>query len=247
MNSLDIFKKAITNPGKLILEAPKTDWTAFLPVYFAFAAAESVLRIFAPPDFPEELSREALQLSEHGFLYYFSVSSAFNVLNIFFFSVFFLFFLRPAGRSGLKTAGAVFLSAAAAVMAHELKSSILPGLFLSGIFWAAGFLIFKKNREEAALLAKVLVSLSSINLLFFPLALAALKAGSKNLYLFAELAAALWILVVFVNLSRERFEASVPRVVAAFILSSFNVILIFYLLKCSGLISSEIFRIIAFT
>jgi len=247
MNFIEIFKKTIINPTYIFESIKEISFKNLFLIYFLYAIIESFIKTIMPADFIEEMSRKAAMISEHNFLYYFAISVASNVLYLLFFSSFFIGLL-----SFLKSRIKILILLAFNFLFFLIYYTILKKYLYINVFIIALFIysliyIFGKNREKLKDISKIIISLYSIYIVLSPILFLAIKFQTKNLYIFIELINLIWVLILFIIFSRKNFSSAILYIFFAFFLSSFNSIFIFYLLKCSGILPNEIFKIIVFT
>jgi len=247
MNFIEIFKKIILSP-KYIFEKIKEIPTKYIiSIYFLYAIIESIIKTIMPADFIEEMSRKSAMISEHSFLYYLSISILTNFLYLIFFSSFFVG-LSNFLKSKIKILIVLLSNFSVFIIYYTiLKRYLYINIFLMVLIIFLVIYIFIQNREKYKDIFKLLIILYLINIILSPVIFLTIKLSLKNLYIFTELIITIWFIILFTTFSRKIFSSTILYIFFSFFFSYFNSFFTFYILKYSGFLTNEIFKIIVFT
>lgn len=241
-----LFKLVITDPSQAAADLTTSrDLRAPALIALAYCAAYAGLLFIKPANFPAEYSEAVMDITKTSFTGYFAAQilagPAFSAI----FSGFAAIFSKILNSGRLLPA--LLLSAAglaiAAGWAVKFKDSpflLLPLLLITGLAAAGGA---RTNLRTVLSLFKFALASCAIPLLFVPAYLISVARSYDDMYITLEAAAGLWILIAFVKAVKTIFGGTAPRQTLSVLFSMCAAFLFFYLLKNTGLMSPEMFRL----
>lgn len=247
---LRLVKRTVLDPAGTAAElaAPGAGNTAPLAVYFVYCAVYSLFLYLKPADFPSDLAEISREFSAWP---YYRLLAARAAADLAFTACLCAFFSGTArflagGRLALKFLSGCALCAAGAAAAFAFKDSAAASFALLAAAAAAAFLSVRKDPAGTAAFFRFSLLASCAHLACLPLSFLAAGLRSEPLFLAAEFAGAVWLLVLTVKAAGALFGGAAARSVLALLFSSAASAAVFYLLKNLGAIPGGMFRFMLF-
>jgi len=224
----------------------KTSAAAPAAIYLVYIAAYSLFLSVKPPDFPAEFDQLGLGTKSAAFYFFTHIcgGTALEAAT----AALLLYFLRTF-REGViffKALGWT-LGMLACAWAVSYANSALFSLILSA---AAVFFIIVIIRRERTVYWTFFQTALAVNLaaaVLLPLDFVSVRMRSENLYIIAEIASGLWMLVLFTKAARIFTGTSVPKAVIALAAGCAAVLLLLHLIHAAGVISGDVYATLLVT
>lgn len=243
---MEAIKNILFHPLNIDKNIEKLKIQHFLLIFLIYVFLSSFLLTIMPPDMGMELSKNTLQINEKSFFFYFSKFITFNSIHLIFLCLLFIVF-----TNFLKTKIKILIALFSNIVFFYIHYLFLKKfLFFNWTFLAILLLLLvstiKKYKEKFAFLIKINIFLSILEILFFPVFLLFIIIKNQNLYVYTEMIVSLWILVIFANILKRKFEISIISSFFSIILSYLNSIFIFFILKSIGMLGEKSFKTLLF-
>ena len=241
---LSFSKGILTDPEPQLRKLFNGEIKASTPaaIYILYVIAHAFFLKIKPPDFPAEFA--SLGIGEKSCAFYFfteifmgtALTAASSALLLYFLGTF------SAGKMFFKLLlWTSLLLACAGITFYTGKA---PAFFL-----LAGALLFMTGMIRAQpkiywRFFQAALALSLITAVILPLEFAAVYLRSENIFMGVEMAAALWMIVLFTKTAKVFAESNVPRAVISLVAGGLAVLLFLRLFYGTGLISKEIYEVL---
>ena len=252
--TLSLSKGLLTDPEPQLRKLFNGEIKAAAPaaIYVLYVSAHAFFLSVRPPDFPAEFAAlgiggwsEATQFSylKSCAFYFFTemfwstaLTAASSALLLYFLGTFSggrIFFKLLLWTSGMLGCAAITFYAGKAPLFLLLAAALL---FVAGIIRSRQKIFWRFF--QAALAMSVITAAA------LPLEFAAVYLRSENLFMAVELAAALWLIVLFTKTAKVFTATSVPRAVISLVAGCLATLLVLRLLYGTGLISKETYELL---
>lgn len=229
------------------LKAHKTNWTFPLAIYFIYIVFNSLFLNYKPLDFPTEMEMFKITTNP-GFLFYLGIQAFWGTILLAISTAFVVLLIRLFYRTNFPI-GAVscLLPLLASLYILKTFDGIFAKYALLAIFTGMAILAAIKMKNNFIFLLKAIFAINLIFLMFMPPDSLAVFLKSENLFLAAQIAAAVWTILLFVKAAKTIEDISILKIIAIYGFAMITTAGMFYILFRTNLISDKVFKALLLT